>query len=116
MAALAGGVALALLVAGCQTSSGLTPMAVSAARPACTDVIFPIYFAEGSDQLTPTAAQVIGAQAAVVHGCRIGLRQRAGPHRRQRRGGLEPGSLPPPGHDGREGVGFCRSAGPRSSR
>ena len=43
-----------------------------ASRPSCTDVVFPIYFAEGSDQLTPTAGQVIGSEAAQVRGCRIG--------------------------------------------
>ena len=58
-----------LLLSGC-TSAPLKPMPV--ARPACTDVVFPIYFAEGSDQLTPTAGQVIGSEAALVRGCRIG--------------------------------------------
>ncbi len=60
----------ALFLAGC-TSTPLKPMPV-ATGPACTDVVFPIYFAEGSDQLTPTAAQVIGSEAAQVRGCRIG--------------------------------------------
>ena len=59
-----------LLLSGC-TSAPLKPMPV-ASRPACTDVVFPIYFAEGSDQLTPTAGQVIGSEAALVRGCRIG--------------------------------------------
>ncbi len=45
---------------------------VVASRPTCTDTVFPIYFAQGSDQLTPTAGQVIGSQAALVRGCRIG--------------------------------------------
>ena len=64
-------VCTAMLAGACQTPSPTPPMA-AAARPACTDVVFPIYFAEGSDQLTPTASQVIGVQASVVHGCRIG--------------------------------------------
>jgi len=64
------GALLASLVAGC-ASAPLRPMA-SAPRPACTDQVFPIYFAEGSDQLTPVAAQVIGDQARLVRGCRIG--------------------------------------------
>ncbi len=59
-----------LTLAAC-TSTPLKPMAV-ASRPACTDVVFPIYFAEGSDQLTSTADQVIGSEAAQVKGCRIG--------------------------------------------
>ncbi len=68
---VAGAVGVAWL-AGCTTTKPpLQPLA-AASRPACTDVVFPIYFAEGSDQLTPTAEQVIGAQATVVHGCRIG--------------------------------------------
>ena len=62
---------MTMLAAGCQTSSPAPPV-TAAARPACTDVVFPIYFAEGSDQLTPTASQVIGLQASVVRGCRIG--------------------------------------------
>ena len=49
----------------------LTPLA-AAARPVCTDVVFPIYFAQGSDELTPAASQLIGVQAQQVHGCRIG--------------------------------------------
>ncbi|WP_174299259.1 OmpA family protein [Caulobacter sp. S45] len=60
----------ALLLAGC-ASTPLKPMAVGTS-PSCTDVVFPIYFAEGSDQLTATADQVIGSEAAQVHGCRIG--------------------------------------------
>ena len=68
---LLAGAVVGLLLAGCKTQGPLTPMAASS-RPACTDVIFPIYFAEGSDQLTPTANQVIGTRAAVVRGCRIG--------------------------------------------
>ena len=43
-----------------------------ASRPACTDVVFPIYFAEGSDQLTPTGGEVISSEATLVHGCLIG--------------------------------------------
>jgi peptidoglycan-associated lipoprotein len=58
-------------LAGCQSTPHVVPMA-TASRPACVDVTFPIYFAQGSDQLTPTAAQVIQTQAAVVRGCRIG--------------------------------------------
>ena len=64
-------VSTALLAAACQTPSPRPPIA-AVVRPACTDVVFPIYFAEGSDQLTPTASQVIGVQASVVRGCRIG--------------------------------------------
>ena len=60
----------ALALAGC-ASAPLKPMA-NASRPSCTDQVFPIYFAEGSDQLTPVASQVIGDQAAAVRGCRIG--------------------------------------------
>ena len=61
---------LVLALGGCM-SAPLKPMA-TAARPTCTDQVFPIYFAEGSDQLTQGAFQVIGDQAAVVRGCRIG--------------------------------------------
>ncbi len=57
-------------LAGC-ASTPLKPMPV-ASRPACTDLVFPIYFAQGSDQLTSTAGQVIGSEAALVRGCRIG--------------------------------------------
>ena len=49
-------------LAGC-ASAPLKPMA-TATRPACTDVVFPIYFAEGSDQLTSTAGQVIGSASS----------------------------------------------------
>ena len=59
-----------VLLSGC-ASTPLKPMA-TANRPACTDVVFPIYFAEGSDQLTPIANQVIGSEAGEVRGCRIG--------------------------------------------
>ena len=62
---------LAAALAGCQSSPRVAPMATNM-RPACTDIIFPIYFAQGSDQLTPTAEQVIGVQASAVRGCRIG--------------------------------------------
>jgi peptidoglycan-associated lipoprotein len=62
---------LSMTVAGCQ-SAPHAPAVVGAGRPACTDQTFPIYFAEGSDQLTPTASQVIGTQATLVRGCRIG--------------------------------------------
>ena len=61
----------AVLNAGCMSNAPLKPMPV-AGQPACTDVVFPIYFAEGSDQLTPGADQVIGSEAATVRGCRIG--------------------------------------------
>ena len=65
-------VAGAAVLAGCMPNAApLKPMAV-APRPACTDVVFPIYFAEGSDQLTAGADQVIGSEAAIVKGCRIG--------------------------------------------
>ena len=63
--------ALACLALASCASKPLAPMPV-ASRPVCTDVVFPIYFAEGSDQLTPTANQVIGSEAVQVHGCRIG--------------------------------------------
>lgn len=63
-------VAAAAAVSGC-ASHAPPPMAVSS-RPACADVVFPIYFAEGSDQLTPGAGQVINSAVAQVHGCRIG--------------------------------------------
>ncbi len=69
-AGMAVSVAASLLLAGC-TSTPLKPMA-TAIRPACADVVFPIYFAEGSDQLTATAGQVIGSEAAQVRGCHIG--------------------------------------------
>ena len=62
--------ALVLALGGC-ASAPLRPM-TTAARPTCADQVFPIYFAEGSDQLTPGASQVIGDQAALVRGCRIG--------------------------------------------
>ncbi len=68
--ALAWGAAIGAALTGC-ASQPLKPMA-AATRPACTDVVFPIYFAQGSDQLTPAATQLIGIQAAQVHGCRIG--------------------------------------------
>ena len=35
-------------------------------------MVFPIYFAERSDQLTPTAQQVVASSVAQVRGCRIG--------------------------------------------
>ena len=70
VAGVLGAGALGLSLAGC-ASKPLAPMA-AVSRPACTDVVFPIYFAQGSDQLTPTAGQVIGSQAAEVRGCRIG--------------------------------------------
>ena len=61
-----------MAAAGCHTTTpGPAPQAARS-EPACADITFPIYFAEGSDQLTPTAAQVIGVQAQVVRGCRIG--------------------------------------------
>ena len=65
---------LATIVASACRTTAPTPstLGASAVRPACADITFPIYFAEGSDQLTPTAAQVIGVQAGVVRGCRIG--------------------------------------------
>jgi peptidoglycan-associated lipoprotein len=71
---LSGLALLTAMLAGCM-HDGATPPSPSiaaAGRPACTDVTFPIYFAEGSDELTPVAAQVIQTQAAVVRGCRIG--------------------------------------------
>ena len=64
-------VSVAAMAAGCTMNAPLRPLPV-ASRPACADVVFPIYFAEGSDQLTPGADQVIGSEAATVHGCRIG--------------------------------------------
>ncbi len=64
------GLGIAVGLGGC-ASTPLKPMPV-ASRPSCTDVVFPIYFAQGSDQLTPTAGQVIGSEAALVQGCRIG--------------------------------------------
>lgn len=67
----AGASALAALVMSGCTSTPLKPMPV-ASRPACSDVVFPIYFAAGSDQLTSTAGQVIGSEAAQVRGCHIG--------------------------------------------
>ena len=64
-------VGVSTLAAGCMMNTPLKPMPI-ASRPACTDVVFPIYFAEGSDQLTSGADQVIGSEAATVRGCRIG--------------------------------------------
>ncbi len=61
----------AALMPGCMSQPPLQPLA-TAGRPVCTDVVFPIYFAAKSDELTPTAGQVISSQAALVHGCRIG--------------------------------------------
>jgi peptidoglycan-associated lipoprotein len=70
---LSGLVLLATMAAGCMHEGAPAPSAsLATSRPACTDVTFPIYFAEGSDELTPVAAQVIQTQAAVVRGCRIG--------------------------------------------
>jgi peptidoglycan-associated lipoprotein len=68
---LVAALALAGAVAGC-ASHGPAPVVAGAARPACTDVVFPIYFAQKSDQLTPGADQVISSQVALVKGCRIG--------------------------------------------
>lgn len=68
---LAFGAGLAAALAGCAGSNApLTPMA--ARGPACTDVVFPIYFAQGSDALTPVAQQVIASSVGQVRGCRIG--------------------------------------------
>ena len=67
--AVLGGFGL-LLIAGC-ASTPLKPMATAAA-PSCADVVFPIYFAKGSDELTPVASQVIGSEATLVQDCRIG--------------------------------------------
>jgi peptidoglycan-associated lipoprotein len=65
------GVSLAVGAAGCANSNApLKPMA--ARGPACADVVFPIYFAEGSDALTSVAQQVIVSSVGQVRGCRIG--------------------------------------------
>ena len=57
-----------LALAACTT----TPQPhVGAAASACADVDFPIYFAEGSDQLSDPARQAVLAGAGQVRGCRI---------------------------------------------
>ena len=66
---LAAGLALGL--AACMGEGGaLKPMA--ARGPTCNDVVFPIYFSQNSDTLTPGAQQVIASSVAQVQGCRIG--------------------------------------------
>jgi outer membrane protein OmpA-like peptidoglycan-associated protein len=45
---------------------------MTVAGPTCADVVFPIYFAEGADTLTPVAQQVIASSVGQVKGCRIG--------------------------------------------
>jgi peptidoglycan-associated lipoprotein len=61
-----------LLLAGCSTSGGPQTASRSQAAPLCQDITFPIYFAEYSDQLTPSAQKVLVTVATQVRGCRIG--------------------------------------------
>ena len=63
---LAAGVALAVSLGGC--ASGKQAGTVSAG---CQDIIFPIYFQEGSDALTAPALQAIGISAQRAKSCRV---------------------------------------------
>lgn len=71
----AGGLALAAALAGCAGSmaGGSAPSggAAAALGARCTDLAFPIYFQDGSDQLTPQARQVLSGNVAHVRGCRV---------------------------------------------
>lgn len=69
MRAALGVVCAAPLLAAC--ASHPRPNLTAAGAP-CANVDFPIYFAEGSDQLTDPARQAVAAGAAEVRGCRIG--------------------------------------------
>ena len=73
---LAGATALAVLAAGCAQTSPpapppLAPVSALAASARCADLDFPIYFQDGSDQLTPAARQVLSSAVTRVRGCRI---------------------------------------------
>lgn len=70
----AGAAALAIL-AGCAqtppTPPPAAPAGALAASTRCADLDFPIYFQDGSDQLTPAARQVLSSAVTRVRGCRI---------------------------------------------
>ena len=68
--AMVAGLTAAALGGCAHNAPPLKPMAANG--PACADVVFPIYFAEGADTLTPGAEQVIALSVAQVRGCRIG--------------------------------------------
>jgi peptidoglycan-associated lipoprotein len=59
-------------LAGCANHGARPPAPIAVAHSSCSDVVFPIYFAQGSDQLTQGADQVISAAVGQVAGCRIG--------------------------------------------
>lgn len=69
LAALAAGACAAAATASCQSQGGARPPLVASTR--CADVSFPVYFEEGSDQLTAAARQVIAARSRQAQGCRI---------------------------------------------
>lgn len=71
---MAGALAPAVLAAGCVQTPTPPPAAAPGALAAasrCADLDFPIYFQDGSDQLTAPAQQVLSSAVTRVRGCRI---------------------------------------------
>jgi outer membrane protein OmpA-like peptidoglycan-associated protein len=60
-----------LLLAGCSSMSVPTMRSLGAAAPACIDANVPIYFAEGSSELTGPARDVIAAAGREASHCTV---------------------------------------------
>lgn len=62
-----------ILIAGCSGmgSARPAPPAAPLAAARCADLDFPVYFQDGSDQLTPAARQVLAAAVMRVRGCTL---------------------------------------------
>ena len=67
--ALAG--VLAGCLGGCARMTEMETRARILAEPACTDFFFPIYFADGSDQLSFAARGLIADAGRHAHGCPV---------------------------------------------
>ncbi len=63
--------AAALGLQGCSSVSALETRARLISNPACTDVFFPIYFANGSSELSKAAASVVANAGKHIDGCAL---------------------------------------------
>jgi outer membrane protein OmpA-like peptidoglycan-associated protein len=57
-------------LAACGQVSGLETEARILASPPCTDFFFPVYFADGSSEVSPAALRVIRNAGRQAEGCR----------------------------------------------
>ncbi len=69
----ASGLILAMLGGCADMGRGAAPPPPSSALAAarCADLAFPVYFQDASDQLTPSARQVLASAVARVRGCTL---------------------------------------------